>query len=106
MTKQMESFAERKLDYAIFPCDGVFNMSLKMGAKCAKIVGAKHNIPIHLKPHALFDRRRADKWDAPNKLIIEPGQEIILHSAGKTIISKTAFQDVSVSSQGTPAVSL
>ncbi|AEF80873.1 MBL fold metallo-hydrolase [Leadbettera azotonutricia] len=83
MTKQMESFAERKLDYALFPCDGVVNMSLKMGSKCAKMVGAKHNIPIHLKPRALFNRKRADKWDAPNKLIIEPGQEIILSSAGE-----------------------
>jgi 3-oxoacyl-[acyl-carrier protein] reductase len=40
--------------------------------------GAKHNIPIHLKPGALFDRKKADKWDAPNKLIVEPGQEIEL----------------------------
>jgi L-ascorbate metabolism protein UlaG (beta-lactamase superfamily) len=80
ITKQMESFAERNLDYALFPCDGVINMSLKMGTKCAGIVGAKHNIPIHLKPRALFNRKRADKWDAPNKLIIEPGQEIILGS--------------------------
>jgi hypothetical protein len=41
-------------------------------------VGAKHNIPIHLKPGALFDRKKADKWDAPNKLIVEPGLEIAL----------------------------
>jgi L-ascorbate metabolism protein UlaG (beta-lactamase superfamily) len=81
MTKQMKSFAKRKLDYALFPCDGKFNMRLKEAARCAGIVGAKNNIPIHLKPRALYDRKRADKWSVPNKLIIEPGQEIILHPA-------------------------
>jgi L-ascorbate metabolism protein UlaG (beta-lactamase superfamily) len=77
-TEQMKLFAERELDYALFPLDGVFNMGLKEGAECAKLIGAKHNIPIHLKPGALFDRKKADKWDAPNKLIIEPEQEIEL----------------------------
>jgi L-ascorbate metabolism protein UlaG (beta-lactamase superfamily) len=77
-TEQMKTFAEKQLDYALFPLDGVFNMGLKEGAECARLIGAKHNIPIHLKPGALFDRKKADKWDAPNKLIIEPGQEIEL----------------------------
>jgi L-ascorbate metabolism protein UlaG (beta-lactamase superfamily) len=77
-TKQMETFAAQKLDYALFPCDGRANMGLKEAAECARIVGAKHNIPVHIKPGALFDRARAEKWDAPNKLIVEPGQEIAL----------------------------
>jgi L-ascorbate metabolism protein UlaG (beta-lactamase superfamily) len=77
-TGQMKSFAERRLDYALFPLDGVFNMGLKEGSECAKLIGAKHNIPVHLKPGALFDRNKADKWDAPNKLIVEPGTEIDL----------------------------
>ena len=77
-TEQMEGFAERQLDYALFPCDGFLNMSLKEAAQCAALVGAKHNIPIHIKPGKLFDRARAEKWDAPNRLILEPGQEITL----------------------------
>ena len=77
-TEQMQSFAQRELDYALFPLDGFFNMGLKEGAEYARIVAAKHNIPIHLKPGGLFDRQKADKWDAPNKLIIEPGEEIKL----------------------------
>lgn len=77
-TDSMKSFAQRELDYALFPLDGFFNMGLKEGAECARIVAAKHNIPIHLKPGGLFDRPKADKWDAPNKLIIEPGEEIKL----------------------------
>ncbi|MDR0570048.1 MAG: MBL fold metallo-hydrolase [Clostridiales Family XIII bacterium] len=77
-TGQMAAFAARGLDYAIFCGDGVFNMGLREAAECARIVGAKRNIVIHLKPGALFDRAKADKWDAPNKLIIEPGEEIAL----------------------------
>jgi L-ascorbate metabolism protein UlaG (beta-lactamase superfamily) len=77
-TEQMKSFAARELDYALFPLDGVYNMGLEEGAECARLVGAKHNIPIHLKPGSLFDHKSADEWDAPNKLIVEPEQEIEL----------------------------
>lgn len=77
-TGQMSTFSARQLDYALFPGDGIYNMDLKEAAECARLIGAKHNIPIHLKPGALFDRRRAEEWDAPNRLIIEPGEEIQL----------------------------
>lgn len=78
-TGQMKSFAEKQLDYALFPTDGIFNMGLEEAAECAKLIGAKHNIPIHMNPMKKFDKKKAiEKWDAPNKLIIEPGQEIEL----------------------------
>jgi len=77
-TEQMAAFAARGLDYAIFCGDGKFNMGLKEAAECARLVGAKHNIIIHLAPGALFDRAKAEKWDAPNKVIVEPGEEIEL----------------------------
>jgi len=76
-TKQMETFAALELDYALFPGDGLFNMGLPEAAECAELVGAKHNIIIHLKPGESV-RKKAEKWDAPNKLIVEPGQEIEL----------------------------
>jgi len=77
-TKQMDSFARMNLDYAIFPGTGILSMGPKEAAECARIIGAKHNIIIHLKPGALFDRKKAEQWQAPNKLVIEPGQEIDL----------------------------
>lgn len=77
-TKEMESFAKRHLDYAFFCGDGVYNMDLTEAAECAALVGAKHNIIIHIAPGALFDRCRAEGWKAPNKMIIEPRQEIVL----------------------------
>ena len=33
---------------------------------------------FHLRPGALYDRKKAEIWSAPNKLIVEPGQEIDL----------------------------
>ena len=77
-TKQMESFADMKFDYAVFCGDGLFNMGLKEAAECARLINAKHNIIVHIKPGALFDREKAEQWNAPNRLIIEPGQEIDL----------------------------
>ena len=77
-TKQMEEFADMNLDYAILCGDGIYNMDLDEAAECARLIGAKHNIIIHIKPRALFDRGRAEQWNAPNKIIIEPGDEIDL----------------------------
>ena len=77
-TSQMKSFATLELDYAIFPGAGILSMGLKEAADCAELIGAKHNIIIHLRPGALFSLKRAEKWSAPNKLIIKPGEEIIL----------------------------
>ena len=76
-TTQMESFAAMGLDYALFPGDGIFNMGLLEAAECADLIGAKNNILIHLKPGESV-RKKAKKWSAPNKLILEPMEEINL----------------------------
>ena len=77
-TAQMAEFAARKLDYAFFCCDGFYNMGLEEAAECAKLIGAKHNVPVHLKPGELFDRALAEQFTGPNRLIIEAGEEIEL----------------------------
>jgi ribonuclease BN (tRNA processing enzyme) len=53
-------------------------MNPSEAAEGARLIGAKHTILIHVKPQALFDREIAEAWDAPNKLIIEPGEEFSL----------------------------
>ncbi|MCL1983135.1 MAG: MBL fold metallo-hydrolase [Clostridiales bacterium] len=77
-TSQMASFADKGLGYALLPCDGIYNMDVKEAAECAEIIGAKHNIPIHMKPGELFDMKVAESFDAPNRLIVEAGEEIVL----------------------------
>ena len=77
-TPQMETFAARKLDYAFLCADGFYNMGLEEAAQCAKLIGARHNVPVHLKPGELFDREMAERFDGPNRLIVEAGEEIDL----------------------------
>jgi len=77
-TSQMAELTEKQIDYALFPTDGIFNMGLAEAAECAALVGAKHNIPIHMNPLKLFDKGKAAKWNAPNKLIVSAGEEITL----------------------------
>jgi L-ascorbate metabolism protein UlaG (beta-lactamase superfamily) len=76
-TKQMETFEAMGIDYALFPGDGFFNMGPEEAAECARIIGARHNILIHLKPGQPI-RKGAEKWDAPNKLVLGDGDEIEL----------------------------
>jgi len=84
-TAQMETFSARNLDYVLLPCDGTFNMDAEKAAACAEIIDGKHNIPIHTgpfdtrgNPKELFNLNIAARFTAPNRLIIEPGEEIKL----------------------------
>ena len=78
ITSQMASFAAKKLDYAFLCSDGFYNMSLAEAAECAQLIGARHNVPVHIKPGELFDRSLAEQFNGPNRMIIEPGEEIEL----------------------------
>ena len=77
-TPQMETFSARHLDYAFLCADGFYNMDLSEAAECAKLIGAKHNVPVHLKPGELFDKEMAEQFIAPNRFIIEAGDEVEL----------------------------
>lgn len=77
-TEQMPLLAKRNLDYAFYCCDGIFNMNIAEASECASLVGAKHSIPYHMAPGRLFKRSRAEKFSAPGRIILEPGDEIEL----------------------------
>jgi hypothetical protein len=42
------------------------------------MVNARHNIPYHMAPGKPFDQKKAEMFDAPNRLIIPAGEEITL----------------------------
>ena len=77
-TKQMADFKTKNIDYAFLCCDGHYNMGLEEAAECAELIGARHNIPVHMKPGALFDRETAERFTGPNRLIVADGEEIEL----------------------------
>ena len=77
-TEQMAELAERDIDYALFCCDGKYNMDIEEAGACAALVNAKHSIPYHMSPGKLFDTDRAAQFDGPGKLIVAAGEETIL----------------------------
>ena len=77
-TGQMETFADRQIDYAFLPIDGIFTMNAKAAAECAKLIRAKHTVPIHMSPGRLFDAKKAEKFSADGAMVVKPGEEIEL----------------------------
>ncbi|WP_035282843.1 MULTISPECIES: MBL fold metallo-hydrolase [unclassified Clostridium] len=77
-TKQMNTLAERNLDYAIFCCDGHFNMDMDEAAECAAIVGAKYNIPYHMSIGEVFNPKCAEQFQAKGRIIVADGEEIMI----------------------------
>ncbi|NLZ36777.1 MAG: MBL fold metallo-hydrolase [Clostridiales bacterium] len=75
---EMADLAARKLDYALLPCDGIFNMGLDEAVECAGMIGAVNTIPCHMSPGKLWSERKARKFQVPGALIIAPGDEIEL----------------------------
>jgi len=73
-----------KIDYALLPCDGYYNMGPEEAAACARLIGAKHAIPIHSSPTGvadpwlLWDEKAAERFDAPGRLLVRDGEEITL----------------------------
>jgi len=82
-TRQMETFAERGLDYAFFCCDGVYNMKMAEAIKCAALVGARVSIPYHIDPNRIFNRDKAAQFDVSGRLILADGEEITLSGAAE-----------------------
>lgn len=78
---EMADYRKRKLDYAFFPIDGIYNMGPEEASECALLVGASHSVPVHMKPGELFDEETAGRFQAPGRLILHPGEEILLQKS-------------------------
>lgn len=79
-TEQMPKLAEKEIDYAFFCCDGNFNMDTEEASACAELVGAKHSIPYHMAPGGEnnFNREIAEQFQAEGRIILEPGEELLV----------------------------
>ena len=79
-TDEMAELKNDNIDYALFCCDGVYNMDAAEASQCAALVNAKHSIPYHVIPPegVYFSREKAEAFTAENRLILEPGEEIEL----------------------------
>ena len=77
--------AKMGIDYAVFPGDGYYNMDVAEASECARLVGARHSILVHMvpmndpsDPAQLFSRERAETFQAEGRIIIAPGEELVL----------------------------
>ena len=77
-TPQMTAFAARNLDYAFFCCDGIYTMTIEQAIAAAQTVRAKRSIPYHTSPNTLFDRAVAEQFTVDGRIIIAPGEELLL----------------------------
>ena len=77
-TDSMPAMRLDKVDYAFLPCDGIYNMDVKEASACAETIHAKHSVPVHMAPGALFDEKVAAAFEGPGKLVLRPGEEIEL----------------------------
>ncbi len=77
-TEDMAKMKERHLDYAVLPMDATYTMDIPETIQCAKIIGAKHTIPVHMKPGGLYDEARAKQFTADGALLVRPGETIQL----------------------------
>ena len=61
-TEEMAKMAARNLDYAVLPMDYTYTMDIDETIRCAKLIGAKHTIPVHIVGVAVPDHivRRED----------------------------------------------
>ena len=81
ITDQMSRMSEMQIDYAFLCTDGWYNMGNEEAARAARMIGAKHNIPYHNDTSGrgeMFDREAAEAFDGPNKMIVLPGETIII----------------------------
>lgn len=68
----------KNIDYAFFPCDGVYTITVDEATKAAHKVNARYSIPYHMVQGGHFSEEIADKFNVKNKLIIKPNEEIDL----------------------------
>lgn len=70
----MAGLAGRRLDWALLPIDGIYNMDAAEASRCAWIVAARHSVPIHTDPSYHYNRALAEGFDGPGRLLLEHGE--------------------------------
>ena len=79
ITDEMSRMSAMHIDYAFLCTDGWYNMGNEEAACAARMIQAKHNIPYHndtSNSGEMFDREAAAALDAPDKMIVLPGETI------------------------------
>lgn len=74
----MDDLAKEKIDYALLPIDGIYNMGPEEATRVAKIIKPKHLIPYHMKPSMLFDMQMDMRVSYEKAMLVRPGDVVEL----------------------------
>ncbi|MCX7773722.1 MAG: MBL fold metallo-hydrolase, partial [Clostridia bacterium] len=76
---EMADLAREKLQYALLPVDGVYNMDAKEASECAELIKAENYIPIHSDGSKDYNETNVADFAAEKKISVKPGDEIALN---------------------------
>jgi L-ascorbate metabolism protein UlaG (beta-lactamase superfamily) len=77
---EMAALAALKIDYALFPTDGFYNMDGLEARRCADLVKARFAMAIHSSPKGMYDAQKAALLKGTDVLPLEPGRTLPLQS--------------------------
>lgn len=83
-TKQMESFPDYEIDYAMLCMDGFYNMGTEEAAEVANLIKAQAVIPIHTASHGAYNIYTAKEFSHPSRLIVDVGESLDLYNLSET----------------------
>ena len=75
---EMDHFADLHIDYALLPCDGVYNMDADEMSDCARRIQPRVLIPMHTHVGMAYDKAIADKVHFERRKDVLPGETIHL----------------------------
>ena len=84
ITEEMKSYPEKHLDIIFVPMDGIYTMDTDTAKLCTDLVKADYCVPIHTSPQYQndddkpYDLSVAEKFNGEHKIIIKPGENIVL----------------------------
>lgn len=81
MSDGLKQIVGKKIDYAMYPVDGTYNMGPEEATEVADMIGATHNIPIH-GIDKLY-KLQFVAFHAKGKMVMNYGQTIALTKEGK-----------------------
>jgi len=73
----LHTLKDREIDYAMYPVDGVYNMGPEEATELANVIGATHNIPIHMSNTKINVDKR-DRFIPEGRLIVDEKDSIVL----------------------------
>ncbi|MBN1893385.1 MBL fold metallo-hydrolase [bacterium] len=77
--EEMADLAERHIDYAMLPMDGIYNMGPEVAMEAAELIQARHYIPIHTKPGG-YSAEIVARFTLDSKIEVKPGETIALEA--------------------------